>query len=276
MSRWLDVAVIPAFPWPNAPVQIPFDGETIVLMPSTDELACTASAFDPEGNLTFERGVEAVRRFLSSLAWSNRGGVVELFCLGTNHPDRPGLMGTGKFGRSYFQLTEPPARLYLPSTQNPRGRRALAVYREGLSINSEPFAFLSHFKVLNILFATGAPQKDWINAHLGMVSSYSAAERLDALRDVPDIGAYLYHQGRCAVAHAYDADVVDPDRFVETERLSLDLPLMQELAEICIEREFGILTDRTFWAIEREALRPSPLVLRNSGVIDGRHVYAPS
>lgn len=245
-------------------------------MPSTDDLACTASAFNPHGGLTFEHDGEVLRRFLSCLAWANRGGVTELFCLGSNHPDRPGLMGTGKFGRSYWMLEEPPQHMYLPSVQDQRARRALAVYREGLSINSDPFAFLSHFKVLNILHGAGPEQKAWINANILHVQGYSASERLVALRGTPDIGAYLYHQGRCAVAHAFDANVVDPDNYVETERLSADLPLIQELAEICIEREFGVLSRDAFWARQRARYHPTPELLRNSGVANGRHLYVPA
>jgi hypothetical protein len=256
MSRWLDMAVVPEFSWPNVPVEIPFQGEVFVLSPSTDTLACTISAYDPSGNLDFPEGARRIRRPLSCLAWAHRARIVELFCIGTNLPDRPGLMGTGNFARSFWQQTPPSDYMYLPDVTEPKAKRALALFREGLSVNSDSFAFLSHFKVLNVLFSSGPEQKAWINANLRHVQSYNGTGRLASLRQsgVTDIGAYLYHQGRCAVAHAFDANIVDPDDYEATDRLSDDLGLMEELAFVCIERDFNVPSSDAFWSSHRRLL----------------------
>ena len=276
MTRWLDVAVIPDFSWPNAPVELPFHGNRIVLIPSTDELLCTASAFDPNGKIEYDAGAQTVRRFLSCFAWSNKGGVRELTSCGTNHPDRPSLQGTATREKSFHPQVDPPKYIYLPLVQNQKAQLALAVYREGLNLNSEPFSFLSHFKILNILFRTGAEQKNWINHNLRFVSGYSASERLRQLRSNPDIGAYLYHQGRCAVAHAFDQDVVDPDSYMDTERLFADLSLMRELAEISIEKEFGVLRPESFWQQQRFLPFPMRDLLQISDQVGGRYIYVQS
>ena len=105
------------------------------------------------------------------------------------------------------------------------------------------------------------------------VSGYSASERLRELSQKPDIGAYLYHQGRCAVAHAFDQDVVDPDSYTDTERLFADLSLMRELAEICIEKEFGVLRPDRFWSQQIFVPLPSPDLLQITDQVNGRYVY---
>ena len=276
MTRWLDVAVVPDFSWPNVPVELPFHDTKIVLIPSTDDLLCTASAHDPNGKIEYEKGAENVRRFLSCFAWTNRGGVRELSTCGTNHPEWPSRQGTATRERSFHAQQDPPEHIYLPLVTDGKAQRALAVHREGLSINSETFSFLSHFKILNILFAGGKEQKDWINQHLRFVGGYAASERLRELRKHSDIGAYLYHQGRCAVAHAFDNDVVDPDSYIDTERLYADLQLMRELAEICIEKEFGVLRPATFWTRQRILQNQSPQLLQISEKVNGRYIYVPT
>jgi len=268
------MAVIPEFSWPNEPIELPFHGNTFVLMPSTDTLACTISAFDPSGNLDFSAGGRRIRRLLSCLAWTHRARIVELFCLGSNMPDRPGLMGTGNYARSFWQQTVPAEYVYVPYVTDPKALRALALFREGLSVNSDSFAFLSHFKVLNVLFSSGPEQTKWINANLRHVESYNGASRLEALlaSGLDDIGAYLYHQGRCAVAHAFDENIVDPDDYDATDRLSEDLGLMEELAFICIEREFRVPSSDRFWASHRGILPSSYSTLLRKVVTGGERI----
>lgn len=155
---WCDVAVTPYFSWPNAPIGIPFEAKLIVLSPPTDKLACRASLLDPN-RTTFEAGGTILSRFLSRLAWSTNSGIVELFHSGSNMPDRPGLLGQGTYARTPCGTVDPPYCLYLPTGLAPEAELALALYREGLSVNSIPFAFLSLFKIFNIRFAAGPAQE---------------------------------------------------------------------------------------------------------------------
>lgn len=261
---WCDVAVVPHFSWPNAAIGLPFEGWLIVMSPSTDTLACRASLLAP-GGTTFEEGGAILSRFLSRLAWSKDGGVVELFHSGSNMPGRPGLLGHGSFGPGSWAAVEPPHTIYLPTGLSKDAELALALYREGLSVNSIPFAFLSLFKVFNIRFGSGAGQEGWINAHLHRLWYDPAVNRLAELRKThQDIGNYLYVQGRCAVAHAHGSPLVNPDEYAERRRLEFDMPLLKELAALFIEQELGVLSDSSFHQAFDPGLHAGQALMRGS------------
>lgn len=246
-----------------------------MLQPLTEELACTVSVFDA-GGITFDKGGTILSRFLSRLAWSKNSGIVELFIFGSNNPARPGRLGRGTHGTTAWAVVKPWDYLYLPEAQSPEADLALALYREGLSVNSVPFAFLSYFKVLNIAFSSGQPQKDWINNNLIHVLYQPALDRLKKLSSSEsDLGAYLYHQGRCAVAHANGKASVNPDSYGDERRLVQDLPLMKETAALFIEREFGVLTDSSFWKHLRETNTGSSELLKRTERKDGGIAYVP-
>lgn len=162
-------------------------------------------------------------------------------------PGRPGLLGKGTYARTPYGLVDPPHTIYLPTNTSPEAELALALYREGLSVNSVPFAFLSFFKIFNIRFPTGPTQTSWVNNNLHKIWYSPATDRLQELqRTQPDVGQYLYVQGRCAVAHANASPLVNPDDYAERRRLEFDMPLLKELATLFIEQELGVLTDATF------------------------------
>jgi hypothetical protein len=244
---WLNLAVKPHFSWPITQVELPFEGKKIVLQPLTEKLACTASFFEPNGT-TFEDGGTLLGRFLSRLAWSKNAGIEELFYIGSNNPQQPGRLGRGSFGISAWAPVEPWDYLYLPAAHDPRADLALALFREGMSVNSAPFAFLSFFKIVNILHAKGDAQKNWINDNVKHLWYPPAVDRMKEIaRTHRNIGEYMYVQGRCAVAHAYGTPLVNPDIYSDKYRLELDLPLIKDIAALCIEREFGIRSDSTFY-----------------------------
>lgn len=243
---WFDVAVTPYFSWPSAAIGLPFEGWLIVLSPPSDKLACRVSLFAPN-RTTFDEGGTILSRFLSRLAWSKGAGVLELFHSGSNMPGRPGLLGHGAYERTPFGTVEPPHSLYLPTGLSKDAELALALYREGLTVNSVPFAFLSLFKILNIHFASGPAQQRWLNANLDKLWYDPAVDRLDELRKVhTDVGHYLYVQGRCAVAHANSSPLVNPDEYSERRRLEFDMPLLKDLAELFIEQELHVPCDASF------------------------------
>src|SRR5258706_2680697 len=159
--KWVDFAVCPNFSWPDRPVEIPFEDKTIVLQPLTSHLSCTASLFDPAGT-TFEVGGTILSRFLSRLAWSRNGGIEELFAAGSNFPNRPGRLGRGSYPFSSWANVEPWSNLYLPLPSSSQADLGLALFREGLTLNSRPLCFLSFFKVLNITLPDGPNPMAWI------------------------------------------------------------------------------------------------------------------
>ena len=247
----MNFAVHAGFSWPNVPVEIPFENSIAVLSPQTGELACTASVFDPAG-FEFDEGATRLSRFLSCLAWSMRGGIEEHFAIGSNNSETPGRLGRGTYATTSWANVEPWHQLYLPSPSTSKALLALALFREGMTLNSEPLAFLSFFKILNVVFPNGPAQQCWINNNLGLIRYGRALERLAELRaHHHDIGEYLYVQGRCAVAHAYSMPVADPDNYSDRRRLRDDLPLIKDIAEMCIARELGVMTTDGFLAANR-------------------------
>ncbi|WP_432380620.1 methylamine utilization protein MauJ [Duganella sp. P38] len=279
--KWFDLAVCPKFSWPNSLIEIPFEGHTLVLQPRRGgvpeemELAATVSVFDPNG-VSFEVGGTVASRFLSRLAWSNNGGAVELFSSGSNFPDRPGRLGQGYFPSSGWAQVRPWDLIYLPAAQGRDADLALGLFREGLSVNSLPFAFLSYFKVLNIVHGGGKAQTAWINSHLHAIQYPPALERLrDLQKREPDVGKYLYEAGRCAVAHAHGTPLVNPDSYVDRRRMEDDLRLVKELAALFIEKELGVLSDSSYWERLGSDKSLESDLLQKVVQEDGRIVYKP-
>jgi hypothetical protein len=272
---WMNFAVRPGFSWPNTPVEIPVDAATVVLSPETSELACTASLFDASG-FEFDEGATRLSKFLSRLAWSQRGAIEEHFAVGTNNPKQPGRLGKGTYAMSGWATVDPWHQLYLPAVPTPDAGLSLALFREGMSLNSEPLRFLSLFKVLNIVFSSGPKQQQWINSNLHRVKGGPELERLSQLQaQHRDIGEYLYVQGRCAVAHAYSTPVADPDDYADRRRLRDDLPLIRLMAELCIERELNVPTTDSFLAAHRNSRILPPQYLVPSPGPSGRVRYLP-
>ena len=245
---WFTMAVAPQFSWPNCRTEIEFEGHTVALMPRykyrdrerTHELAATISVRDLDG-ITFDRGGTLANRFLSRLAWFEKRGVIELFCGGSCKPSEPGRLGQGTFQRSGYRQVEPWDFLEIPINIPTEAELALGLFREGMSVNSPPFAFLSFFKILNILYGKGMDQKNWINQNLDLIRYGQAKERLSELQqNNEDIGKYLYQEGRCAVAHANGTPLVNPDDYTDKKRMEKDIHLIKEVAALFIRNELGI------------------------------------
>ena len=133
-SKWIDLAVKPHFSWPNKQVEIEFEERKIVLQPSSNDRSCTVSIYDEDG-LSFEEGGKILFRFLSRLSWSENAGIEELFIAGSNMSERPGLLSKGSYGHSGWAQIDPWSYLYMPIATSEKAERALAVYREAMSVN---------------------------------------------------------------------------------------------------------------------------------------------
>jgi hypothetical protein len=241
IHRWLTVGLENGIHWPTNEVKVTFQGNEFLLRPETDQLApSVALAFDPP--MSDKEALHLIRRFLSSLSWVERGHLRETITFGTG--GRPGGVGKGPGARlisTRFRVD------YLPETTDTKARLCLALYREAMNLNSEPFQFLGFFKIINALYKTGAEQKAWINQTLPLLNDHFATERLKVLqKQQRDVGEYLYESGRCAVAHAFNEPLVDPDDPDDTWRLTADLPVIKALAEHLIESQVGVKSARTF------------------------------
>ncbi len=226
-------------PWPSQEVVIDFHGQKFQLLPETDDLSRMLRVETSTG-FTRDDAHKLVLEFLSSLAWAEQYGVVPTF---GNWCTAPLAMGKGPKGCVFNGTFS-----YLPDPPSPKAKLALALYREGLSVNLIPYKVLGFFKVINIICDKSSAQIQWIKDHLQYVADRDANKRIAVLKSTePDVATYLYRSGRCAVAHAYDQNtVVNPDDPADLIRLREDLPVIRELARVAIEREFGIKSKRAF------------------------------
>jgi hypothetical protein len=72
---------------------------------------------------------------------------------------------------------------------------------------------------------------------------------LDQLRrqSIDNIGEHLYESGRCAMAHAAEEPIIDPDDPGAARRLWSERPIILALAERAIEEKLGVETSHTVW-----------------------------
>lgn len=183
--------------------------------------------------------VPVVRQFLNAIAWREQTYVREVGLEVTSWAHRQAVQVLGNDLGDNIDASS----LVAPTSRE--ARLSLAFYREGLSLEHIGYQFLSFFKVLNIQLANGSPQIAWLNSNHIHVVGGDARKRLDELLAAePDLGKYLYVSGRCAVAHAFNKPLIDPDNVEDDIRLRSDLPLIRELAAIRMQRDFGIAAPR--------------------------------
>lgn len=239
---FLTVGIDTSIRWPAEAQVIRFRGRELHLLPGSEELACMIRVETATG-FTQADANKLILEFLSALAWAKQRGAVATFgswCtsplnIGKGPGGVIGILGDGHFD-------------FLPDPPDPKAKLALALYREGMSVNLKSFQFLGFFKVINVIRDKGADQKQWISDNLQHVTDTGALKRIAAIQTTHgDVATYLYGSGRCAVAHAFDPNtVMNPDDPADLIRLSADLPVIRELARIAIERELGVKSERDF------------------------------
>ncbi len=229
------VAVETEIPWPSSPRTISFHGRDLQLLPESDDTA-RMIRIKTATDFTVTDADKIILEFLSAIAWWEQSGATATFANWCTAPlnigkGPRGVTGDGGFGL----LVDPP---------DPRAKLALALYREGLSVNLVPYKFLSFFKIINILRNTGPEQKSWIRDNLHHIADKVGIERIAEIEATGvDVADYLYSSGRCAIAHAFDKNnVVNPDEPADLLRLSRDLPVIRELSRVAIEREFNVMS----------------------------------
>ncbi|RQV96947.1 hypothetical protein EH220_05130 [bacterium] len=220
--------------------KVPYDGDVFCLEPESENSGASVWVERPL-NTELHVGEAPIRRFLSALSWVKGWGIEVLSVMGCGSD----LMRVGKHRNL---IKSPDFRVdYLPNPNDERARLALALYREGMTVNSIPYKFLSFYKIINILLANGDQQKKWINNQVPLlhIKDQRLSKSLASITD-SDIGNHIYVSGRCAIAHAYSTPVVNPDKPDDTRRLENELFLIQVLAERLIENEFKVKSYSTF------------------------------
>jgi hypothetical protein len=199
-GNWVVACIDPQIPWPTSVQKLTYRGQTIFVLPQFDDCYPSVVVRVGEGISTRQDAQVLIFNFLSALCWvQGRGALVEYWTGGSVPSPYRGFArsGIGMMLTDHFRFH------YLPDVADQKTRWALAFYREGLSMRHTPYAFLSFYKIINILHGSGSRQKAWINRNIEKAISYKSKARLQALcANEINIGKYLYESGRCAIAHA--------------------------------------------------------------------------
>lgn len=242
MNNWLNIGVEGSAMWPTEETTVSFGGRELLLRPATKETEQSIHI-----NLVRMSDVEALtlaNRFLSVLSWCDGQPLRNLY----GWSGGPVPVSVPKKVRSIGSSIAFP--FYRDIEQDPKALLALALYREGCSVESTPFEFLSYFKILNIFWkdkfetvggARVNPIIEGIRGELSNIEDSQAVGRINMLRSMgEDPAKYLYESGRCAIAHANCDPIVDPDNVAQLHRLSEDMWIIRSIAERLIEEKLNI------------------------------------
>lgn len=244
---WVVATVEPRFGWPTRPQLVMYEGVGFLLMPQHDA-TFRNSAIALEVNrhgFSREAARKVIMRFCSSLSWSENAGLT-ILAWGAGDRPRPIGMPLHRVTTPFLETRD------LPYPVDEQTRAALALYREGVSLDNPFYAFLSLYKVISVLWPNGRERGTWVAGALPRLDSEQAIRRREELAaDGRDVGVYLRDEGRHAVAHAERQPYANPDNIDDHFRLSQDLPLLRNLAELAVEENTAIRRART---VRREHL----------------------
>lgn len=247
-GQWL-LANVEGCPWPKEVYLVVYEREKILLLPPADgyyaAVAINVQQTSFLGDMTY--GKKFIMQFLSALSWVCNSGVKVVSWADyngfTNFSNNMRL--TYGFSTCGVVLVEHFRPTYLPLPKNKNIRLALALYREGMSLNHQGYAFLSLFKIINLKYKNGLEQKKWIKNNISKIENKDVQRRIDEIRTKEgcDPSEYLYCSCRCAVAHAsVDRIMYDPENLDDELRLYRDYPVILHLVRILLEEEYGVKT----------------------------------
>lgn len=243
-GQWLLANVDQQIGWPLKKVMVIYRGRKVLLLPATKSQHAAAAILTKGHTLNgLKEGQTFLMQFLSALAWyhpakleivewsnsSTQGALTKHLRLPLNK--RAGM------GHQFFRPTE------LPDPSDPKAQLALALFREGLSINHLGYSFLSFYKIINLRYDKEDRQKKWLKRSLPLI------ENLNHLKEIfkkiksqhSDPVQYIYEACRCAVAHAsMKKTTYNPESIEDEIRFYEIHPIMIALAKVMIEKEFGI------------------------------------
>ena len=243
MGNWLNVGVAGTAIWPKAETRVSFGGYELLLRPATAE-ASQSVHIDLDAGIADEDALTLINQFLSVLSWCDDQPIENKYGWSGNPAPASVPKESLQVGSS---IAFP---FYRELEADPKARLALALFREGRTINSVPFAFLSYFKVLNIFWEDKLRTVNGVRANQvveGMksaiphVSDSLARERIQNLQATQvDVAKYLYESCRCAIAHAHTGTIADPDNMNDIRRLSADMWIIKAIAEDLITKTLGL------------------------------------
>lgn len=250
--------------WPTRPQPFRFEDHQLWIMPYTIDNYPGIAINRPPG-LEADSTWALLYRSLSLITWLAESGAVVTETSGGNLPRMMAANRTrGIAVRDSFDLSD------LPKIQSERGWLALALMREGRGLNHPGYAFLSFFRALEIAIPDGRMRGHWVTDNIDKIKGHAAKEALAKLRQKVsgDIGVHLRESGRHAIAHAQAAPIINPDDPKDTRRLKAELPIIEALATLAIEKHLSILTTQTIWEEHLYELRGWKAVFGDQLVAD--------
>ena len=256
-GHWVTVGIEGHISWPTEISIYRFRDYNLLLRPGNNVTYPSISLKHDDYRIDMNAARKVIMHFASSLSWYEDSPIHLKDWIGGSRCFNLGKPGMIKEPAKPIAPPFPVKTLGirdLPDTLDKNARAALAFYREGLALDNISYKFLSFYKIINLFVGKNGKsgkQVQWINDNLASLKRGSdASKRVNELNKIHnDIGKYLYGSCRCSVAHA-DAGLgqfVDPEDIEELTRLNADLPLIRALAQIVIEKEYGIKSRLTIY-----------------------------
>ena len=239
MSKWLHVVIRCEALWPDHQKEVIFGEHSFILRPGSNN--AEKSIHIKMDHISELDAMKYVNQFLSVLAWAYDRRVEKIYSsTGPSGPQEFSRLKDSIKGQNEVFPNS------IDSYDDPDKVLAMALYREAISINSIPYRFLGFFKILNMFWNEKFQNKkspiiEGIRETLLKIKDVEAAKRIKAItKDEKDVAEYLYQSGRCAIAHAYQSPVVNPDDPEDIRRLYADMPVIRALAEYKMENDLGL------------------------------------
>lgn len=112
---------------------------------------------------------------------------------------------------------------------------AYALYKEGVNADSDFYAFLSFYKIVELAFkGRGGKISSWIDSNIDKITQSTDAKwKQEVLQKGETASAHLYTSDRCAIAHFQDDTrgvPTNPDDLNDLRKIQRDLPIARALA----------------------------------------------
>lgn len=236
---WVVAGVESGVAWPKVQQVLPFEGMDFILRPEDDQVMATICFNARLHRLDVKQGQAKILKLATAMSWGDGGSLAVTRWVSGSHP-----IGLGNRRMRVVREFMTPDDLPQPAEEE--AWVALALFREGLASQNPFYAFLNFFKVIAAIHRDGRARGAWIQGKLASLDADLAIKRHDELRaSVPDVARYLFDEGRNAIAHAEKDYFVNPDEPLDYERISQDIPIIRNLAEIAIEEQHKLLRRRT-------------------------------
>lgn len=240
-SGWHIANVRTHLPWPVRAQSVRFAGQEVWVFPLLHNRQPSVAISTAESSAP-EAAERVLMRFISSLAWVYREGILTSG-IATSGQARP-------LGCSGWEMQPAPRTAFdligLPAPAEPRGQLALALMRDGWSINSPAYAFLSFYRAFEVAVQDPKARQRWFQEdrlsqlHRANVATHVALERLN-FASAQALGQRLFKERRHPIAHGMNPPhVISPDDIATLRELQSEKEIMGAVASIAIQEMLNI------------------------------------